>query len=346
VKGKGVGVFGKTFAILFCFFVVLESSEFGFSAQSGGPTKITVGYGGELGYQAPIWVAHELKLFAKHGMNSELVRIAGGARSTAALLANALQLSQSAGVAPVQANLAGGDLVIIATSTNRPTVSIVGQPKTVKKPQDLVGKTVGLVGPGEMNTFFFLNALERWGIDPKSVTVLAIPGTQPRLAAVVAGTIDATVLAPPFSFEAEKYNLTPLADFATGSDPFPQSGLVVRKELLRTNRDLVKRMLMAYVEAIYVLKTDIDRSLPIMKKYMRITDEAIAKRSYEYYSKLFSFPPLTDEKGIGVVLNFLATQPGGAGAKSAKAEEFFDNSLLQELRKEGFFARLQGGKGL
>ena len=100
-------------------------------------------------------------------MTSELVRIAGGARSTAALLANALQVSQSAGVAPVQANLAGGDLVIIATSTNRPTVSIVGQPKTVKKPQDLVGKTVGLVGPGEMNTFFFLNALERWGIDPE-----------------------------------------------------------------------------------------------------------------------------------------------------------------------------------
>ena len=75
--------------------------------QVSAPTKITAGYGGELGYQAPIWIAHELKLFAKHGMTSELVRIAGGARSTAALLANALQLSQSAGVAPVQANLGG-----------------------------------------------------------------------------------------------------------------------------------------------------------------------------------------------------------------------------------------------
>ena len=336
---------GKFLITLFGLFFVLASNAVSFSAQVSGVTKITAGYGGELGYQAPIWLAHDLKLFAKHGMTSELVRIAGGARSTAALLANALQVSQSAGVAPVQANLAGGDLVIIATSTNRPTVSIVGQPKTVKKPQDLVGKTVGLVGPGEMNTFFFLNALERWGIDPKSVTVLAIPGTQPRLAAVVAGTIDATVLAPPFSFEAEKYNLTPLADFATGSDPFPQSGLVVRKELLRSNRDLVKRMLMAYVEAIQILKSDAERSLPIMKKYMRITDEVIAKRSYEYYSKLFSLPPLTDEKAIGVVLKFLATQPGGTGAKSAKAEEFFDNSLLQELSKEGFFARLQAGKG-
>jgi len=332
---------GRVFATFFVFCFALLQQNVLFAGQSATLTKITAGYGGELGYQAPIWIAHELKFFAKHGMTSELVRIAGGARSTAALLANALQLSQSAGVAPVQANLAGGDLVIIATSTNRPTVSIVGQPKTVKKPQDLVGKTVGLVGPGEMNTFFFLNALERWGIDPKSVTVLAIPGTQPRLAAVVAGTIDATVLAPPFSFEAERYNLTPLADFATGSDAFPQSGLVVRKELLRSNRDLVKRMLMAYVEAIHILKTDVEKSLPIMKKYMRITDEVIAKRSYEYYSKLFSFPPLTDEKGIGVVLKFLATQPGGGGAKNAKAEEFFDNSLLLELQREGFFARLK-----
>ena len=43
-----------------------------------------------------------------------------------------------------------------------------------------------------------------------------------------------------------------------------------------------------------------------MKKYTRITDDAIAKRSYEYYSKLFSQPPLTEEKGVGVVLKFLA----------------------------------------
>ena len=338
-KGKDL----RLLKSLVSLFVVISTflASLSLAAQSGAPVKITVGYGGELGYQAPIWIAHELKFFAKYGMTSELVRIAGGARSTAALLANALQLSQSAGVAPVQANLAGADLVIIATSTNRPTVSIVGQPKTVKKPQDLVGKTVGLVGPGEMNTFFFLNALERWGIDPKSVTVLAIPGTQPRLAAVVAGTIDATVLAPPFSFEAERYHLTPLADFATGSDAFPQSGLVVRKELLRANRDLVKRMLMTYVEAIHVLKTDGEKSLPIMKRYMRITDDGIAKRSFEYYSKLFSLPPLTDDKGVGAVLKFLAIQPGSASAKNAKAEEFYDNGVLLELQREGFFARLK-----
>lgn len=307
-----------------------------FAAQNAPAIKIMASYGGELGYQAPLWVAHDLKLFAKHGIGSELIRIAGGSRSMAALLSNATQVSQSAGVSPVQVDLVGGDLVIVATSTNRPTVSIVAQPRTVKKPQDLVGKSVGLVGRGDMNEFFFLNAVERWGIDPKSITLLAIPGSQPRLAAVVAGTIDATVLAPPFTFEAEKLHLVTLGDFAAGSEPFPQSCLVVRKEYLRNHRDVVKRMLMAYIEAIHIIKTDPEKSLAIMKKYMRITDNAVAQRSYEYYSKLFSQPPLTEEKGIGVVLKFLATQPATARAKNARPEDFFDNSLLRELGREGF----------
>ena len=77
-----------------------------------------------------------------------------------------------------------------------------------------------------------------------------------------------------------------------------------------------------------------------MKKYMRITDDVIAKRSYDYYSKLFSMPPLTDEKGVSVILKFLATQ-GMANAKNSKPEDFFDNGLLAELQREGVFARLK-----
>lgn len=314
------------------------------AAQS--PAKISAAYGGELGYQAPLWVVNDLKLLAKRGVDFELIRISGGSRSNAALLSNAIQVTQSAGVAPVQAALAGADTVIVATSTNRPTVSIIAQPKAVKRPQDLLGKTVGLVGRGEMNEFFFLNALEKWGIDPKSVTFLAIPSSQARVVATHAGSIDATIVGPPFTFEAEKLQLTTMMDLTNSPEPFPQSGLVVRKEYLRVNRETVKRLLMAYIEAIHILRTDEERSLPIMKKYMRITDDGIAKRSYDYYAKLFSQPPLTDERGVALVLKFLATQPGAAQAKNARVEDFIDNSLVQELRKEGFVARLQGGKGL
>ena len=338
-----IGQFLKVRSILLSIYVCVELGGIGSVFAAQGPiTKVTTSYGGELGYQAPLWVAHDLRLFAKQGISSELVRIAGGSRSMAALLANATSISQSAGVAPVQANLAGGDVVIVATSTNRPTVSIVTQPKTIKRPQDLVGKTVGVEGGrGGMDEFLFLNALERWGIDPKSITFLAISGSHPRVMAVAGGNIDVTIIAPPFTFEAEQLHLTTLADLTTSSEPFPQSGLVVRKEYLRSNRDTVKRVLTAYVEAIHVLKTDAEKSIAIMKKYMRITDDALARRSYDYYAKVFSQPPLTEEKGIGVVLKFLATQLAVANAKNARPEEFFDNSLMLELQREGYFARFK-----
>ena len=329
-------------AFLFLFTcIAIHNGSRNISYAASAPVKIKASYGGELGYQAPLWVAHDLKLFAKQGIESELIRIAGGSRSIATLMSNSIQIAQSAGVSTVQADLVGGDVVIVATSTNRATVSIIAQPKTIKKPQDLAGRSVGLVGRGDMNEYFFLNALDRWGIDPKSVTFLAIPGSQPRLVAVANGNLDATILAPPFTFEAEKLRLTTLADFSTSSDPFPQSGLIVRKEYLRNNRDTVKKILMAYVEAIHVLKTEAEKSTAIMKKYMRITDDAIAKRSFEYYSKLFSQPPLTEEKGIATVLKFLSTQSEFTNAKNAKASDFFDNSVLAELQREGYFARFK-----
>ena len=335
--------FLKVRSVLLSLYVCVELGGIVSVFAAQGPiTKVTASYGGELGYQAPLWVAHDLRFFAKQGISSELVRIAGGSRSMAALLANATSVSQSAGVAPVQANLAGGDVVIVATSTNRPTVSIITQPKTIKRPQDLVGKTVGVEGGrGGMDEFLFLNALERWGIDAKSITFLAISGSHPRVMAVAGGNIDVTIIAPPFTFEAEKLHLTTLADLTASSEPFPQSGLVVRKEYLRSNRDTVKRMLMAYIEAIHVLKTDAEKSIAIMKKYMRITDDALARRSYDYYAKVFSQPPLTEEKGISVVLKFLAMQLAVANAKNARPEEFFDNSLMLELQREGYLARFK-----
>jgi ABC-type nitrate/sulfonate/bicarbonate transport system substrate-binding protein len=327
--------------LLMLAFAAIHLCGRGIAVAASAPVKIKASYGGELGYQAPLWVAHDLKLFAKQGIDSELIRIAGGSRSMSTLLSNSIQVAQSAGVSTVQADLVGGDVVIIATTTNRATVAIVAQPKTIKKPQDLAGKSVGLVGRGDMNEYFFLNALGHWGVDPKSITFLSIPGSQPRLVAVANGNLDATILAPPFTFEAEKLHLTTLADFSTSSDPFPQSGLVVRKEYLRNNRDTVKHILMAYIEAIHLLKTDAERSTAIMKKYMRIADDTVAKRSFDYYSKLFSQPPLTEEKGVATVLKFLATQSEFPAAKSAKPADFFDNSLIADLQREGYLARFK-----
>lgn len=329
--------FGLLAIILLCLFFSGRGARA--AERSPAPVKIVASYGGELGYQAPLWVADNLKLFAKYGIDSEIIRIAGGARSMATLMSNATQVSQSSAVGAIQADLSGAELVAIATSTNRPAMSVIARP-SIKDPKDIIGKKVGLVGRGDMNEFVFLQALHEWHIDPKSVTLIAMPGSQIRLAAIEQGAIDVTVLAPPFTFEGEKFHLRTLADFGTGTSAFPQSSLIVRKDFLAQNRGVLKRYLMAYSEAIHVIKSDPAKVLPIMEKYMRTKDEVIARRSYDYYSKLFSLPPYTQEKGIAFVLDFLRNKTHGRERQRLKAENFIDNNLLQELSREGFFSRL------
>jgi len=71
---------------------------------------------GNLGYNVPIWVTHEAGLFKKHGLNRELIMIAGAAQSMQAMLANETQVANTSGSAPINAKLKGADAVIIASS--------------------------------------------------------------------------------------------------------------------------------------------------------------------------------------------------------------------------------------
>ena len=87
------------------------------SGAFGAQVKITVGYGGELGSLSGADLGGaELKLFAKYGMNSELVRHrrrgAQYGRAVGERIATVAERGCGAGAGD---NLAGGDLVIIAT---------------------------------------------------------------------------------------------------------------------------------------------------------------------------------------------------------------------------------------
>jgi len=75
-----------------------------------------ISYGGTSGYNVPIWVAHEAGLFKKHGLNSELIMIAGASQSMQAMLANETQVANTSGSAPINAKLKGADAIIIASS--------------------------------------------------------------------------------------------------------------------------------------------------------------------------------------------------------------------------------------
>src|SRR5918999_108537 len=157
------------------------------AAQS---TTLHVGFNGFYG-AAPLYVAQDAGIFRKHGFTLEMIFIAGGSLSTQALIGKSLELLMTGGPPFLNAHMRGARLKIIGGVTNiLPYVLITGG--RITSSEQLRGKKNGISRFGSNTDFVVRLALGQLGLTPADVTILQVGGSQSRLVALKAGTIDAT----------------------------------------------------------------------------------------------------------------------------------------------------------
>jgi NitT/TauT family transport system substrate-binding protein len=300
--------------------------------------RIFVGYDGYAGFQGPIWAAKDLGLFDKYGLNAALVLIPGSARAMAALLSDSTQFAQGSASAPVPVRMRGGDVVMVAAALNKFAVSFVAQ-KEIQKPADLIGKKVGILNFGGSNDLAVTLAFREWNIPRSAVTILATGGAAERLAALSAKVIDATVLAPPETVAATRMGMSFLGSLSDLRAFFPNTVITVRRPFLDKNRDTVKRFVRAYSDAIYRFKTDKEKSMAVYAKRLKQQDPKIIEDTYQYYAPKFSYPPRIERTGLRNVLEL--SQRGSESRGEVNVEQFIDESVIDELGREGFYKQLR-----
>lgn len=320
-------------AHLLAVFVVLSL----FAGRLYGADKLVADYGGHAGFQSTLWVAKDLRIFDKHGLDVEILMITGSARSIAALMAGSTQFATGSATGPLAAAARGTDIKVIAASYNKFPYAFVVKPD-IRSPKELRGKKINILNFGGSNDLALQLALKEWGIKQSEVQVVIGGDAPTRLGALMAGRMDATILSPPHLTIALKAGYRVLADMGEMSANFPQSTLNVLGSTLREKRDTAKRFTRAYAEAIQVIKTDRERTMKIFAKRMGVDDAAMVRSTYDYFAPRFSFPPRVNLEGVRDTLRFYAEQ--NADFKNRKAEEFVDHSLMDELEKEGFFKKL------
>jgi NitT/TauT family transport system substrate-binding protein len=308
--------------VLLLFVMVLAIPQLGYSQ----PFRIS--YGGTSGYNVPIWVTQEAGLFKKHGLNGELVMISGASQSMQAMLANETQVANTSGSAPVQAKIQGADAVIIATSYDLIPYGVVVH-KDIRTPADLKGKRIAISRFGGITELAVKLAVEKFGLSPKDVTMIQAGPDAQRIPAVATGTVAASVLAPPGLFAASAQGLRILADLSDLGVKYPTSSFFVMRNYLVENRASLKKFLMALIEGLHIYVNDKDFSMRVMQKYTKLGDREIASKTQDYYGKKTLLVPLNDPAAIK------ETIPSDKNA-GRKPEEFYDNSIIQELVKEGF----------
>jgi len=300
--------------------------------------RVRAGYSGISGYQVPLWLAVDLGLFKKYGLNLEPILFRGGAESANAMSADEIQFDVVAPQPHIAADLSGAEIIIIGTYFNKHTYSVVARP-ALKSPQDLRGKKIGVLSTVGLNQIVVATALKHWGIEERSVTLIRAGGSRDRLTALQSGLIDATVLTGAFIDRAKASGMNVLLDLGDLEVSFPTVSLLTTKNFQSSRRNLVKGFLQAIGESIYVFKNDAVVGQKSLSKWMRTQDKATLDSAYRSYAPRISFPPYTELAGVQVAVDDLATSR--ADAKSRKAQEFVNEEILRELDKQGFFKTLQ-----
>jgi NitT/TauT family transport system substrate-binding protein len=301
--------------------------------------RYLIAYAGFAGFQSPLWATKDLGLLNKYGINADLVLTPGSTRQIQALVGNSVHFAQVDAVTTINAIAQGADLVMISGSLNTFPFSFVAQ-KDIRKPEDLTGKKVGIVGFGGANELAILLALKEWNIPRQSVTILQAGGAPQRFMALTAKALDATVLAQPEVGEAARMGMTILVhmrDMKTAA--FPMNVLVVRRSFLQQNRELVKRYQQAYAEATYQMIHSKEKATAVLTKWLQQKNPKAIEETYQYVATSFVFPTRISAQGIRNTLDMVAERNPKIDKNPAK---YVDESTLDELDKEGFFKRITG----
>ena len=324
-------------ALWFTFLLILSTWPTTLVAQE----RYLASYNGFGVGAAPLWATKDFGLFAKYGLNPDLVMISGSAPGTQALVGGSTHFAQTDGTAVIAAISQGADLVLIAAAVNKFPFSLVAQ-KNIRQPIDLVGKKVAIVAFGGAHELSMALALKEWNIPRQSVTLLAGGPSTNRLIALYKGAIDATLLAPPDTGEASRMGmniLSNLSDLKTAA--FPINVLATRRSFLEKNREVVKRFLQAYSEGLYQFITNKEKALVISNQRLKLKNIALVEEAYQFYGPIFSFPPRVSREGLRVVLETLAQRTSGAKVEM-NADKYVDERLLDELEREGLFQKISG----
>lgn len=301
--------------------------------------RYLIAYGGFAGFQVPVWAAKDLGYLAKYGVNADVVMVPGSTREIQAVLGGSAQFAQLDAVTTINAILKGADLVMISGSLNTFPFSFVAQ-REIRKPEDLAGKKIGIIGFGGANELAIDLALKEWNIPRQSVTIIQSGESATRLIALSAKALDATVLSYPEISEAIRMGLNVLAHMSEmKTAAFPMNVIAVRRPFLEKNRDVVKRFQQAYAEGTYQFMQSKEKGLSVYTRRLKQKNPKALEETYQYFAKSFSFPTRVSQRGLRNTLEVIQQRSPELKA-STDLHKYLDESTLDELEREDFFKKL------
>lgn len=302
--------------------------------------KLVIAWTAVSAFNSPFWVMNDAGFYKEEGLDVDTIYIPSSPIAAKATLAGETVISAQNSQVIADSGLQGADLVAIGATVNIVPFYVMAAPE-IRSIADLKGKTVGVSRFGAATDFGMRMFLAKYGLAAhRDVAFIQIGGMPEIATALSKKIIAAAPMSYPMVYVAEQGGAKILANLAKDEIPFVHLTLTTTKRFLKDKRPQVKAFLRAYGKAVHFLFTRKAESLAIFAKYTKIKDQKMLEGSLKYGYEFTEKVPFVKRAGFQVTLDEIArTNPK---AKQAKPEQFFDNSIIQELVDEGFFAKLWG----
>ena len=296
--------------------------------QAQTTEKVRIAYASNsLAFLVP-FVAKDRGLYAKHGIEAELIQVRPNV-AMAALLSGDIDYVELIG-SVIRSAGRGAPVRAISTSIKAPFFSFAANSK-FKTIKDLKGATIGVTAIGGTNYVSTRLTLRHYGLDPdKDVKILAIGDEKLMYEAFRIGRVDCVVVAPPFSVILRREGFPLLAHTGELLN-FPFSGLGTTLDKIGKNRAQARKLLRGEIEALRFVRANPAGTTDVIRKRFSM-DEKLARESYDVVVDAFSRDGRVPLEGVEILLDI---------EKSAKqipqnitAEMVVDNSLADEALKE------------
>jgi len=159
------------------------------------------------------------------------------------------------------------------------------------------------------------------------------------IAALKSGAIQGAMLNAEFTILARREGYRDLIDVSALGLTFPGSGLNASRAFIRNRRDTVLRVMRAYTESVHYGRTQKSFGVAVLGKYLKNQDTPFLEAVHDlYFSRYIPRIPYPSVEAMKTALDDIALRD--ARARGARAEQFIDASLMQDLEKEGFIKQL------
>jgi len=226
---------------------------------------------------ADIAVADQQGFFRDAGLTVHVKNLSSGVPVVQGVVGGSLDIGASSIEPVVNAHAQGGGLVVIGSSADRLTVSLV-TPKSVATPADLRGKRLGIQQVGAFREVMTRMVLGGAGLTPADASYVAVDANS-YTSALTQGRIQAAVLQYEQAVDAMQRDgdLHVLADLAQVRPDYFYGTYFVTTNWLSHNRDAATKFLTAITRAHRFMYSNRAATIPIVAATTHFSEQVIGQ---------------------------------------------------------------------